>query len=327
MPRVLNVTAAIIEKNGKVLSARRKSSSHLAGYWEFPGGKLEDDETPEECLVRELAEEFGITTSVGEFVGESTYDYGEKIVRLLAYRVDHISGEFQLFDHDELCWLALEELECVEWAPADIPLVQQYKALSSTAAYYEENAQAYCSETIKFDVGELHHPFLATVPKRGHILDLGCGSGRDSKAFLAAGFMVTAIDGSAKVAACAERVIRQPVIVASFQEMDFTNEFDGIWACASLLHCSKAQLAGVLPLIARALKSDGIAYMSFKWGDEETVDEHGRFFSNYTDESLQDLIDKNTDFTVMEIWTDIKPLRDGKQKWVNALVKKTSSLS
>ena len=92
---MLNVTAAIIEKDGKVLTARRKSGKHLAGYWEFPGGKIEGNETPEECLHRELLEEFNISSKIGLFVGESIYDYESKIVRLLAYRVEHLKGEFQ----------------------------------------------------------------------------------------------------------------------------------------------------------------------------------------------------------------------------------------
>ena len=126
---MIEVTAAIIEKNSLVLSARRKKGAHLAGFWEFPGGKIEKGETPEECLYRELEEEFHIDTRVGEFVGESIYDYGSKVIRLLAYKVEHLSGDFQLVDHDKLCWLTLDELTTVKWAPADIPLVEKYKSM------------------------------------------------------------------------------------------------------------------------------------------------------------------------------------------------------
>ena len=128
---MIEVTAAIIEKNSLILAARRKEGAHLAGFWEFPGGKIEKGETPEECLYRELEEEFHINTKVGEFVGESVYDYGTKVIRLLAYKVEHLSGEFQLIDHDKLCWLALDELTTVQWAPADIPLVELYKSMSN----------------------------------------------------------------------------------------------------------------------------------------------------------------------------------------------------
>ncbi len=126
MKNVIDVTAAVIVKGGKVLAARRGPGKHLAGHWEFPGGKLEGLETPQNCLERELAEEFAIESRIGAFIGESLYDYGSKIVRLLAYEVEHISGEFELIDHDELRWLAFDELFDVDWAPADIPIVELY---------------------------------------------------------------------------------------------------------------------------------------------------------------------------------------------------------
>jgi mutator protein MutT len=134
MKKQIDVTAAIIVKDKKVFAARRKAGMHLAGYWEFPGGKLEAGETPEQCLARELQEELQITTRVGTFVGESVYDYGSKLVRLVAYQVEHLSGDFEMIDHDELRWLDFDELDSVEWAPADIPLVEQYKKLVAASS-------------------------------------------------------------------------------------------------------------------------------------------------------------------------------------------------
>jgi mutator protein MutT len=326
MKKQIDVTAAIIVKDNKVFAARRKAGAHLAGFWEFPGGKLEAGETTEQCLARELQEEFQITTRVGAFVGESVYDYGTKIVRLMAYQVEHLSGDFELIDHDELRWLALDDLNSVEWAPADIPLVEQYHAMAVTAAYYQDNAQAYCQETMAFDVGELYKRFLAELSQGAHILDLGCGSGRDSKAFLDQGYTVTSVDGSAEVAACAERAIGHAVGVTTLQELSYSNAFDGVWASASLLHCPKAQILDVLSRIGLALKPDGTTYLSFKWGEDETVDERGRYFNNYTLATLQALIDEIADFTVIELWTETKPLRDGEQQWVNALIKKSNKI-
>lgn len=124
----IDVTAAIISRSDRVLAARRKPGLHLAGYWEFPGGKIEAGETAENCLKRELYEEFGIMAKIGLFVGESLYDYEKKTVRLLAYRVEDFTGNFSLIDHDEIRWLGLDELYTVKWAPADVTLVEQYKA-------------------------------------------------------------------------------------------------------------------------------------------------------------------------------------------------------
>ena len=127
MKKLIDVAAAVIVKSNRVLAARRRHGIHLAGYWEFPGGKVEEGETPESCLARELKEEFNIDTKIGSFLGESVYDYGVSIVRLMAYQVEHLSGEFELVDHDELCWLSVDDLDTVDWAPADVSLVEHYK--------------------------------------------------------------------------------------------------------------------------------------------------------------------------------------------------------
>jgi 8-oxo-dGTP diphosphatase len=126
---LITVTAAIIRKENRIFAARRKEGKHLAGYWEFPGGKLENGETPEDCLARELAEEFGIEVQVGKKLGENVHDYGEKIIKLIAYDVSHVSGEFRLTDHDDLRWFEGDELQNVAWAPADIPLLQAARTL------------------------------------------------------------------------------------------------------------------------------------------------------------------------------------------------------
>lgn len=122
---MITVTAAIIEKEGHIFAARRKPGIHLAGYWEFPGGKLEPGETEKQCLARELQEEFGVECEVGEFMEESVYDYGSKIILLRGYRVHHLRGAYQCRDHDKIGWLTVEELPYLKWAPADIPLVQK----------------------------------------------------------------------------------------------------------------------------------------------------------------------------------------------------------
>lgn len=124
MPEILEVTAAVIEKDGRILAARRRTRSGTAGLWEFPGGKREAHETLEECLVRELEEELGIQAEVIAPLGISTHDEGHRVIRLIAYRVRHLSGHFTPFVHSELRWLTVAELTTVNWMPADIALIE-----------------------------------------------------------------------------------------------------------------------------------------------------------------------------------------------------------
>lgn len=124
----INVTAAIIENNGRFLIARRKKGKHLENKWEFPGGKIEQQETPQECLTRELKEEFGIIAEIADFVAENVFDYGDRKIRLLGYRAKYISGEFRLNAHDEIRWISLNEFNNFDFAEADIPLIQKILA-------------------------------------------------------------------------------------------------------------------------------------------------------------------------------------------------------
>ena len=123
MEKGLLVTAAIIVKDEKIFAARRAANKHLAGYWEFPGGKLESNESPEQCLARELYEEFGLKVSIGDFFMESIHAYDEKLVRLLAYWVPFIGTIDEMNDHDETRWMDPHSLQTLNWAPADRPIV------------------------------------------------------------------------------------------------------------------------------------------------------------------------------------------------------------
>jgi 8-oxo-dGTP diphosphatase len=123
---MIEVTAAIIEKGDKFLIARRAKGKHLAGYWEFPGGKIEAGETAEACLFRELNEEFQINVSVNNFMGESVYEYPNKKIILKAFTCSIISGEIQLTDHDKIDWITIDEIKHYKIAPADIPLIPLY---------------------------------------------------------------------------------------------------------------------------------------------------------------------------------------------------------
>lgn len=124
---MIEVTGAIIEKDGKILAARRKKDSHLGGFWEFPGGKIEPGETPEECLARELREELNINVSAGQKLGENTHEYPDRTINLILF---FVKGDFENIhsdDNQELKWLSIQELDIVAWAPADFPLLEKLK--------------------------------------------------------------------------------------------------------------------------------------------------------------------------------------------------------
>ena len=122
------VTAAILVHKNKILIARRKYTDSESGKWEFPGGKIKEDETPEQCLAREMKEEFGIDVSVGEFFAESHYRYEHGTIRLLAYYTSWTGGPFSLNAHAEYRWADPIQLEEFEFAAADIPFVEKITA-------------------------------------------------------------------------------------------------------------------------------------------------------------------------------------------------------
>jgi 8-oxo-dGTP diphosphatase len=124
------VAAGVIEREGRILAARRKRGSHLEGHWEFPGGKIEPDESPEDCLVRELAEEIGVCVRPREILEVVFHRYPEKSVLLLFYRCDLLEGEPRPLECDEVQWVALADLPSYDWAPADVPLVERLARIS-----------------------------------------------------------------------------------------------------------------------------------------------------------------------------------------------------
>lgn len=126
-PDIVRVTAAIMVNNGKIIIAKRKPSDKLPNKWEFPGGKIENNETPEQCLKRELKEEFDINVSVGEYLASSIYHYDHISIELLAYRTYWEGGNINLKEHDEFRWVSLKQLDEYDFAPADIPFVEKLR--------------------------------------------------------------------------------------------------------------------------------------------------------------------------------------------------------
>lgn len=124
--KMIEVTCAIIEKEGKVLATRRAHGSHLGGFWEFPGGKIEPGETDQDCVVREIAEELSITIEIVKSMEPVEHHYPEKCIRLLPFVCRMTTGHIILKDHSAFCWLELNKLQTLEWAAADKIVLENY---------------------------------------------------------------------------------------------------------------------------------------------------------------------------------------------------------
>lgn len=121
----MRVSAAIIRENGKVLIAQRKRGSYFGLRWEFPGGKLEKNESPEECLRRELREELGLETENLGLFASTKHSYKDFDVELLVYNVRRVSGDLKLNSHESIKWVEVNELLNYDFVEADIPIINK----------------------------------------------------------------------------------------------------------------------------------------------------------------------------------------------------------
>lgn len=193
--------------------------------------------------------------------------------------------------------------------------------MNSNIEYYNNNAQEFFDTTIKADMSQWRDIFESYVWDGGRILDAGCGSGRDSKAFLQHGFAVEAFDASGQMCRRASELIAQTVWQMRFDEISFDEEFDGIWACASLLHVSHEDMPTIFKKLNKALKDDGAMYASFKYG-EGTLTKGERTFSNYTLETIKPVLEQaGFDIVKCEISQDVREDR-ADEKWLNVICKK-----
>jgi 2-polyprenyl-3-methyl-5-hydroxy-6-metoxy-1,4-benzoquinol methylase len=196
---------------------------------------------------------------------------------------------------------------------------------NSSAAYYDANAEEYSAATLQIDMNAIRSRFLSSVPPGALILDAGCGSGRDTVAFLRRGYSVTGFDASAKMAECASKYTGQKCAVLRFQDMTFDREFDAVWSCAALLHVPKAEMSDVLGRIVRALKPGGVAYFSFIEGDDERTSSDGRFYNSYTTELLRDLLHDVGGTQELDCWRSYRDPDSPKQApWLNFIIKRTA---
>ncbi|WP_426348662.1 class I SAM-dependent DNA methyltransferase [Alloiococcus sp. CFN-8] len=193
---------------------------------------------------------------------------------------------------------------------------------NETLKYYDNNAESFSSSTFSVDFQEVQEKFIKYLSPGAKILDFGCGSGRDTKYFFSKGFDIEAVDGSPELCRVASKNTGIEVKQMLFQEFSAREEYDGIWACASILHLPMEELKAVFHKLYEALKSEGILYASFKYGDFEGL-RNGRYFTDINEERLQSLLQEVRGFTVIEIWIseDVRIGREN-EKWLNCIVKK-----
>ena len=194
----------------------------------------------------------------------------------------------------------------------------------SSLKYYDENAASFTESTCNVDFSGIRDRFAAKMCPGAEILDFGCGSGRDTKAFLEQGFRVTAIDGSGRMCEIASEYTGIPVRKMLFRELNETGRYDGIWACASILHVPGSALPDILERMKNALRNNGVIYASFKYGTFEG-ERDGRYFTDLTEDSFAELLKKTDGLIIEEEWisTDVRPGRND-QKWLNVILRKNS---
>ena len=201
----------------------------------------------------------------------------------------------------------------------EIPKID-YK--EKTLEYYNQNDEAFINGTLNVDFSETQEKFLSYLKPGDKILDFGCGSGRDTKYFLEKGFEVRAIDGSKKMCEFASQFTGINVKQLVFLDFDEKNQYNGIWACSSILHLNSIELLIVLKKIADALKPNGIFYTSFKYGTFEG-ERNGRFFNDMNETRFSELLEKISFLEVLENWVT-EDVRTGhkNEKWFNVICKK-----
>lgn len=191
-----------------------------------------------------------------------------------------------------------------------------------TIDYYNKNAEDFYTGTVDADMSEMYSHFEKYLKEGDTLLDCGCGSGRDSRYFLSKGFDVYAIDASEEMCRKAEALTGRTVKCMRFDEIKETEKYDGIWACASLLHEEKEKLPEVIGKLIKALKKGGSLYMSFKYGDF-TGERNGRYFVNMTEKDIEAILKEYAEAELTESWIT-RDVREGRadEKWINVIVRR-----
>ena len=194
--------------------------------------------------------------------------------------------------------------------------------MQNTINYYNENAKAFIEGTVSVEFTRVQDAFLQLLPSKGKILDFGCGSGRDTKYFLEHGYKVDATDGSIELCKLASKYTGINVKHMLFQELEEVEKYDGIWACASIIHVKRTELPEILQKMYTATKKNGVIYISFKYGNFEG-ERNGRYFTDMTEETMEELLIHVPELKIEKQWItgDVRAGR-GDERWLNTILRK-----
>lgn len=192
-----------------------------------------------------------------------------------------------------------------------------------TIEYYNKYASLIFEDTVGRDLSGVRGEFLALLEEGDTVLDLGCGSGRDSLAFYEQGFDVTPLDASEEMCKLAEIHTGLEVLNMRYEDMEFEEAFDGIWGNEALIHLPKDELPGILTKLTRALCRDGLLFLSFQEGSFEGA-RGERFFCEYSGEELERILRGTGRLEILKLWTTDDESRDGGGKLLNVLARKIS---
>ncbi len=192
----------------------------------------------------------------------------------------------------------------------------------STIEYYNKNAREFYAGTLFANIQAIQETFIEQLPTDALLLDFGCGSGRDTKYFMDQGFQVEAMDGSSKLCKMASEYTGIQVKQALFQDLDEVDKYDGIWACSSILHVPMAAQSSIFRKMARALKANGVIYVSYKYGVFEG-NRNGRYFTDMTERTFWELVKDMTELEQEKQWvtSDVRPGRED-ERWLNIILRK-----
>ena len=193
----------------------------------------------------------------------------------------------------------------------------------NTLNYYRNHSLQFFENTVNVDMTVLYDAFLKYLPAQGKILDLGCGSGRDTKYFHDQGYQVEAVDYALELVQLAQSYTGLPIRYESFYDLKDWQSYDGIWACASLLHCERDELYNVMNRIVNALKITGICYLSFKYGTQDRV-VNERAFTDLDEDQAQDLFKAFKHIELIKIWQTSDQRADRQETWLNILFRKVN---